>query len=206
MKTRFQIAGLATILASSTFPAQDSKHASVPACCRSTFVHTSPLPGRSLYQAESTWTNDAGKTLRLADLRGRPQILVMFFAQCAYACPILVQDARQIESALPENIRARVGFTLVSFDTERDTPEVLAKYRARHELGPGRWTLLCGKPDNVQELAALLGVKFKKDAGGQFSHSNIITLLNSDGEIIRQQVGLSQGRDEMLKAIEQLKE
>ena len=44
--------------------------------------------------------------------------------------------------------------------------------------------------DAVQELAMLLGVKFKQDARGQFSHSNLFTILNSGGEIVHQHVGL----------------
>jgi protein SCO1/2 len=42
----------------------------------------------------------------------------------------------------------------------------------------------------VQDLAMLLGVKYKQDAGGQFSHSNLITVLNTEGEIKFQRSGL----------------
>jgi protein SCO1/2 len=128
----------------------------------------------------------------------------MFFTQCQSACPLLVQEMQQIESALPEHVRSRVGFTLVSFDTERDTPKVLADYRKNHSLDPRRWTLLRGKTDDVLELAALLGVKFKKDARGQFAHSNVITLLSADGEIVKQGIGLGQGGKELVKVIEQM--
>src|SRR5262249_5586746 len=93
--------------------------------------------------------------------------------------------------ALPENLRTNVGFVLVSFDSERDTPAALHKYRLEHQLDSGRWTLLHGKPDDVLELSALLGVKFKKDAQGQFMHSNVITFLNSEGEISFQETGLN---------------
>ena len=48
------------------------------------------------------------------------------------------------------------------------------------------WTLLRGAPNDVLELAALLGVKFKKDLGGQFAHSNIITVLDANGEVVLQ--------------------
>jgi protein SCO1/2 len=44
----------------------------------------------------------------------------------------------------------------------------------------------------VLDLAAILGVKFKKDAQEQFLHSNLITLLNARGEIAYQQTGLNQ--------------
>ena len=56
--------------------------------------------------------------------------------------------------------------------------------RQTHALSAESWTLLHGEPDDVLELAALLGLKFKEDANGQFAHSNVITILNAQGEIV----------------------
>jgi protein SCO1/2 len=54
------------------------------------------------------------------------------------------------------------------------------------------WTLLSGQPDDVLELAALLGVQYRQTRAGQFAHSNVITVLNAKGEIVHQQVGLNE--------------
>ena len=158
----------------------------------------------SIYQVESAWTNDFGKALQLRDLRGKPQVITMFFASCEYACPILANDMKRIESALPDDVRSGVGFTLVTFDTERDTVEELAKFREKQEFD-SKWTLLRGAPDDVLELAALLGIKYKQDARGQFAHSNVILVLNAEGEIVHQQVGLNQPVDATVQAIRNLK-
>jgi len=115
----------------------------------------------------------------------------MFFASCQYACPLLVNDLKRIETALPAEARSRVGFTLVTFDPHRDTPAALAAYRASRHLAVETWTLLRGEPDDILELAALLGVQFKQDASGQFAHSNLITVLNAEGEIAYQRSGLN---------------
>ena len=159
---------------------------------------------KSLFLTESKWTTDAGKQITLADLKGRPQVVVMFFASCQYACPILVHDLANIEAAVKPAQRSRVGFTLVTFDTKRDTPEALAQFRAARNLPKGTWTLLHGGQDDVLELAALLGVKFKEDATGQFAHSNIITVLNAKGEIVHQLVGLGQDTGEIVRQLEKL--
>ena len=162
------------------------------------------LTAKSLYQLDSVWTNDYGAAVNLASLRGRPQVVTMFFANCAYACPLLVYQMKQIEEALPEPLRNKVGFTLVSFDTERDTATVLHNYRQQHDLDAERWTLLRGSSDAVLDLAALLNVKFKKDGQGQFMHSNVITLLNSDGEIVCQQLGLTADHNEIVRRASEL--
>jgi protein SCO1/2 len=159
---------------------------------------------KSLFQVDSRWTTDAGKQIKLGELRDKPQVAAMFFANCQYACPLIVNDMQRIEAALTPAQRARVGFTLVSFDPKRDTPEALAEYRRVRNLGAERWTLLRGEPDAVQELAALLGVRYKQDARGQFAHSNVITVLNAGGEIIRQQVGLSQDIEETVRVLVKL--
>jgi protein SCO1/2 len=140
--------------------------------------------------------------LKLAALRGRPQLVTMFFASCQFTCPILVSDMKRIEAALPQGVRTNVGFVLVTFDSERDTPEALAAYRKIHGL-TSNWTLLRGAPDDVLELGALLGVKFKKDLRGQFAHSNVITVLDAGGETVRQIVGLNRDASEAVKAVEQ---
>jgi protein SCO1/2 len=167
-----------------------------PACCvtnsATANVTNSPaFPDKSLYQLDSVWNSADGGKLKLGELKGKPQVVTMFFARCELACPVLVHDVKRIEAALPPALRGKVGFVLVSFDSERDTPAVLRGYRDRQELNPSTWTLLQGKPDDMLELGALLGIKFKRDAQGQFAHSNVITVLNPAGEIVYQLNGLN---------------
>ncbi|HLT46218.1 MAG TPA: SCO family protein [Rubricoccaceae bacterium] len=146
-----------------------------------------PLPEASLYQVEAAWTSDAGTPAALADFRGTPVVLTMGYTSCGYACPMLVQDMKKIASSLPEGTPAR--FVLVSMDPERDTPEALRAFRAAHDLGDD-WTLLTGSAADVRTLAALLGVRYRPEAGGAIAHSNVITVLDRDGVVAAQQEGL----------------
>lgn len=173
-----------------------ASEAAKPACCAAIETHpavvagtTAALSARSIYQLDATWLNDAGESTRLSALRGQPVVLAMFFAHCEYACPMLVTDLQRVRASLPPELRAKARFVLVSFDSQRDTPAALKAYRDARALDVS-WTLLHGKSDSVQELAMLLGTKFKQDARGQFSHSNTITILNSEGEITHQRNGL----------------
>ena len=177
----------------------DSKVAAKDSCCAEEKA-VAPLSTKSLYQLDAKWTNDAGASVQLASLRGQPVVLAMFFASCEYACPLIVDDMRRLGATLPADVRARVKFVLVSFDVARDTSAALAAYRERMKLD-GAWTLLRGDTSNVQELAMLLGVKFKQDARGQFSHSNLITILNPEGEIAHQRAGLMGDVSEAAKAV-----
>ena len=159
-----------------------------------------PLSARSIYQLDATWTSDANETLELASLRGQPVIVAMFFAQCEYACPMLVNDIQRARAGLSEDVRAKARVVLVTFDTERDTPAALKAFRDRMTLDAS-WTLLRAEPRQVQEIAMLLGVKFKQDARGQFAHSNLITVLNAEGEIAYQRTGLQGDVSELAQAV-----
>jgi protein SCO1 len=178
-------------------------HSPTPACCVKPAA-PGTFTDKSIYQTESSWTTDQQQQIKLSALASRPQVVAMFFANCQFACPIIVNDMKRIEAALPADLRNRVHFTLVSFDTKRDTPAALMQYRQAHNLPLESWALLHGQPDDALELALLLGLKFKADANGQFSHSNVITILNAQGEIVHQLIGLNQDIKESVRAIEQL--
>jgi hypothetical protein len=53
----------------------------------------------------------------------------------------------------------------------------------------------------AEAAPAALGVSYKKDALGQFSHSNLIIILNTEGEIIHQRAGLEGGLAEATRAV-----
>ena len=168
------------------------------ACCET--MAAAPFSRTSLYQLDATFTDDTGAPFALGRLRGRPVVLNMFFASCGYACPLQVTDMLALQGRLPAALRDRATFVLVSFDVARDTPAALAKYRAQRGLG-SQWILLHGNDSSVRELAALLGVKFKQEADGAFSHSNLLTILNTEGEIVHQRQGLSGGLDQAAAAL-----
>jgi protein SCO1 len=169
-------------------------HAELPAAAYS---------ARSIYQLESVWTTAAEQPLRLGYLQGKVQVLAMVYTTCESACPIIVSLIQLIEAALPPELRPHVGFVLVTFDPARDTPDVLSAYGARMGLDPTSWVLLSGQPDDVLELATLLGIKYKRDQSGNFIHSNVITVLNKAGEMVHRHEGLQQDMASTLEAIRQ---
>lgn len=160
-------------------------------CCNDD-VDAAEYSDKSIYQLTGSWTDQNKSTLQLGKFKGKKVVLAMFFASCTYACPIILNDMQKIEKSLAKNKLAETQFVFLSIDPERDTPEKLLQYAEGKNLDLHRWTLLTGKNDDILELAALLGFKFRKDANGDFSHTNMITLLNEKGEITFQLIGLNQ--------------
>lgn len=169
-------------------PEKPAAVAAVTSCCTEEKPEL-PLTDRSLYQHDAVWTSDAGRPVKLASLRGQPVLVAMFFASCEYACPVLVNDLQRVREQLPPEVGTRTRVLLVTFDTVRDTPAALQAFRERFALDE-TWTLLRGADTAVQDLAMLLGVKYKLDARGQYAHSNLLTVLNAEGEVVHQRAGL----------------
>ena len=187
------IGGLLLGVWSATLTATDhAGHTGLPAAAYS---------ARSVYQLESVWTTATEQPLRLGHLQGKVQVLAMVYTTCESACPIIVGLMQLIAVALPPELRRHVGFVLVTFDPARDTPGVLSAYSTRMHLDPMSWRLLTGHPDDVLELATLLGIKYKRDQNGGFIHSNVITVLNKAGEIVHRHEGLQQELASTLEAI-----
>jgi len=160
------------------------------------------LPDLSLYQLPWEWQDQSGTPLQLSALRGQVTVAAMIFTHCAYACPQLVADLQAVESGLGGQAD-EIRFLLISMDADRDTPEVLAEWAKNRELN-ANWQLLHGDADAVREVAAVLGVNYVRTPTGDFSHSNLITVLDADGVSVHQQVGLRAEADPTVAAIREL--
>jgi len=172
-------------------------------CC-SAGMSSEETSDNSFYLLEGNWKSEKNKTINWSSLKGNNYVMSMIFTNCTYACPVIVNNLKKVEAGLSSKDLKKVKFLLVSIDPERDTPEALLKFANRFNLDLNKWQLLTSGESNVSELAAVLGFKYKKEIDGSFSHSNIITVLNKDGEIDYQHFGLNKSIDDVVEAINKL--
>ncbi|MCX6169429.1 MAG: SCO family protein [Ignavibacteriales bacterium] len=184
-------------------PLKEVKQSSseVKSCCAN--LKNDKANDNSIYQLESVWKTESGNKITLNNLKGKKQIMAMIFANCTYACPLIVNDMKKIESKIKQN---DVDFLLVSIDSKRDTPEALTQYAKNNKLDMKRWHLLTGDENGISELAAVLGFKYKKEPDGSFSHSNIINVLDENGVVTYQHFGLNQDVQDVIEEINKNKE
>ncbi|SMO47540.1 SCO family protein [Fodinibius sediminis] len=157
----------------------------------------------SIYNVTSTWKNRDGKTLNLAELRGKIQVVAMVYTHCEHACPRILADMKRIRDGLSRKALGETNFVLVSIDPQRDTPKRLSRFADDNNLSETQWTLLNGARGDILELAALLGVRYKRISDTDFTHSNMISVLNKEGEIIHQRKKLEDQQSAVIAAIEQ---
>jgi protein SCO1/2 len=127
-------------------------------------------------------TDQDGRTVGLDVFRGQPVFVGMFYGSCPAACPLLISTIRRATSELDASTDAEVRVLLVSFDPERDSPQALRAIAAQRGLD-ARWKLSSAPDDQARELAALLGIQYRKLPDGSFSHTSSIVLLDRTGAI-----------------------
>jgi len=180
----------------------------VPPCHRrhgdASTAAVAPLPGASLFHLEGAWSDQAGAPFRFASLRGSPAVILMFYGTCQAVCPILIGDTLRLEAALAPAARARTRFVLVTFDPGTDTPERLRALAAERGMDLSRWSLVRGADGDVRALATVLGVQYSRVGPRDFTHSNVITVVDPQGVVARQVEGLRQPVDAAARAIEAL--
>lgn len=170
----------------------------------SKIVDDNEISDESIFNLTSKWNTEEGKTIQLEDLKGKTLVMVMIYTTCKAACPRLVADMRNIESQIPKDNQRDLNYVLVSIDPETDTPERLKTFAKENLMDGEQWTFLQGTISGVREFANVLAVKYKQISPLDFSHSNIISVFNTKGELEHQQEGLGVDNKETIKTIIEL--
>ena len=146
-----------------------------------------PEPARLGTLPDFRLVERSGRTLSLADLRGRPWVADFIFTQCGGACPAMTGRMARLRRELPDGVRL-VSFTV---DPGHDTPEVLAGY-ARAFGADERWLFVTGPQKDLYalsvagfKLAAMEVPAGERSPGGDgpFLHSSKLTLVDGGGTI-----------------------
>ena len=159
----------------------------------------------SIFLLDSKWQNQDAEELQLKDLKGKNLVMVMIFTSCRTACPILVADMKKVHDKIEKNKLKDTSLILISIDPANDTPEVLKKFAAERNMDSQPWIFLRSDEESTREFANVLAVKYKKISPIEFSHSNIISVFNRNGELVSQEEGSGINSDAVAKTVNELK-
>ncbi|WP_237275427.1 SCO family protein [Tenacibaculum ovolyticum] len=166
-------------------------------------IVSNEISDESIFNLTSKWNTEEGNSIVLKDLRGKTLVMVMIYTTCKAACPRLVADMRNIEKQVPKEYNNNLRYVLVSIDPETDTPEKLKAFAKENLMDGEHWTFLQGTKTSVREFANVLAVKYKEISPLDFSHSNIISVFNPEGELVHQQEGLGVDNKETIFKIKE---
>jgi protein SCO1/2 len=157
-----------------------------------TAAASAALPGNSVYQLAVALTDQAGRTFRLDERRGRPMLVSMFYTSCQFVCPMLIESIRDTDKQLAPAEREQLDVLLVTFDPAHDSVAVLKHTADERGLDPARWTLARTDPATTRKLASVLGIQYRALANGDFNHTTAILLLDAQGRVVARSSQLGQ--------------
>lgn len=131
-----------------------------------------------------------GRSLALADLRGRPLVVSLVFTSCATTCPITTEHLRSQILAARRAVGGD-GFAVLTFgfDASADTPARLSAFANAHRIaGLEHWYVASADADTTAAFLKDLGFSFRAGARG-FDHVTQTTILDADGRVYRQVYG-----------------
>jgi len=158
------------------------------------------FPEMSIYHLEGKWKTHEGKRISLSELKGKPLVAAMVYTSCQHTCPMVIRKVNDVRKSLPKKQQSKVTYALISFDPKGDTPEALAAYKKKRKLDDN-WVLLTADDNAVRELASVLGVNYKPTPDGGFSHSNIVSVIDSKGVVVSQIDNLNREVTELSKKL-----
>jgi protein SCO1/2 len=131
-------------------------------------------------------TDQDGKTVRLADLKGKVLLVSFIFTTCSGSCPATTHRMEKVQAALQKRGLLRkhgVRLLSITLDPARDTPGVLRRYMQLYDVDPASWSFLTGPRDKVTRTIAAWGMWVKPAANGQLDHPSRIFLVDSRGRV-----------------------
>ena len=138
-----------------------------------------------------TLTSQDGAPVSLHDFRGKV-VAIAFIYRVLYR---RLPDAdRQHGDVYRRSWAVRSGtkiaFVSITVDPERDTPDVLKEYAQNFGADLKGWSFLTGDPATVHEVGRKYGVIAKKTADGDVDHTLLTSLVDPNGILRVQYLGV----------------
>jgi len=149
-------------------------------------------PGDDFPDAELL--DEHGRTIRFSEFRGQAVAFSLFFTRCPIPdfCPLMNKNFSASRKALMADKSGGTNWTFVSlsFDSEFDSPAMLAGY-ARSYRGDdaSHWLFANASTATIANLAPQIDFMFSRSEDGSFSHNLRTVVLDTQGRIQRILVG-----------------
>ncbi|HJU29481.1 MAG TPA: SCO family protein [Candidatus Binataceae bacterium] len=154
---------------------------SLPACrwAQSLNVFAASTPSDCL--PNITLTNQYGKPVSLASLKGKPVLVDFIYTSCAEECLLITRRMTKVAQRLGSELGSRVTLVSITIDPENDGPAQL-RYYAKHENAdrPG-WLFLTGTPKQIDAELANFHLVRRREADGSVQHISEFFLLDPQG-------------------------
>lgn len=123
-----------------------------------------------------------GHKLNRQTFAGKPLLFTFIFTRCPIPqfCPLMTSHFGQIQETLGQP--SPVQLLSISFDTEFDTPEILAAYAEAHTKDHDQWRFATGTAAEMARLTQAFSVSVQPE-NGTITHGLATVLVDANGVI-----------------------
>jgi len=171
---------------------------------------------QDITRTQNTFLNQDSAEVQFPKIiKSKITLFAMVYTHCPDICPMTTHNMQLVEQRLPENLKNKVNFVVISFDPNRDKPSVLKKFAEIRDISFDNWTLLSGDEQNTKEVMLKFGIKAipadsSYDDEGELSYSVIhtdrISLIDTAGKLRSNYKGSTANLEMMLEDIKYLGE
>ncbi len=123
--------------------------------------------------------------VKLSSYTGQIVVINFVYTRCAMPqfCPRMTNAFAVLQKRFSNVLGREVQLLTITFDPERDTPEVLAAFAGQRNADARAWRFLTGAADDVRRVCALFGVE-AVPGDGQTTHMVRTVLVGRDGRLL----------------------
>lgn len=148
---------------------------------------------QDLTRTHNTFLNQDSVEVQFPEIiKNKITLLAMVYTHCPDICPMTTHNMHLVDQRLPEELRQKINYIVITFDPNRDTPNVLKRFAEIRDLSFNNWTLLSGDEKNTNEVMLKFGIKAipadsAYDENGELSynviHTDRISLIDQEGRL-----------------------
>lgn len=147
-------------------------------------------------------TDQAHQQVSFSQFAGKVVALNFVYTSCALPtyCFRMANNFGVLQRRLKERLGRDLVLLTVSFDPQRDTPDVLAHYAESWKADPKTWHFLTGPLPEVRRVTAMFGMDFFPDEG-LMNHSLHTVVIDRQGKMVANIEGNQFTADQLLDLV-----
>lgn len=134
-----------------------------------------------------TLTNQDRNEISLSGFKGKLVLFTFMFTNCPMPdfCIRMSSSFEKIQRKLAadKSLEGKWHLISISFDTKRDTPEVLKAYSKSYTKNLATWDFATGPDSVISEIALRTGMIYIKGEKGNFDHNLSTVIVSPDGKL-----------------------
>ncbi len=130
-----------------------------------------------------------GRQVALSRFRGKPLLVSFIYTACFQVCPTTTRNLQKaVEGTVVTLGPERFNIISIGFNQPFDSPEAMKSFSRQYGIHLPNWEFLSPSPAAVADLTRNFGFSYIATVAG-FDHINQVTIVDSDGKIVRQVYG-----------------